>query len=139
MCVCVCVCACVHKETTSSNKTTPPHPPLQWRPRAIHLIKSQLQIFLYSFNISGFAANIYVSFVLRNSQFSRFSVTPYMSALTVCDTAFLTATLFIWLQQVHDIQVLVNNGFCQIVWFTRYVCNFLSIWQVAFHVLTGTK
>ena len=95
----------------------------------IHFITSRT--FLYFFMIiyiSGFAANIYVSFVLRNSQFNRFSVTPYMTALTVCDTAFLTATLFIWLQQVHDVHILVNNGFCQIVWFTRYVCNFLSIW-----------
>ena len=30
--------------------------------------------------------------------------------------------------QVHDVKVLINNGFCQLVWFTKFTTSFLSIW-----------
>ena len=76
----------------------------------------------------GLLANFVAFVIFRVSELRRLPVAPYLSCLAVTDLSFMLSSLFIWMKTTHGSDAICTPGICQLMWYTLFLTNFLSIW-----------
>ena len=63
-------------------------------------------------------------------QLSRQSSSIYLIFLAVVDNGFLVSLFAVWFGWVEIYDTMQKNGWCQTMFYSKYVCSFLSVWTV---------
>ncbi|ESP00872.1 hypothetical protein LOTGIDRAFT_97726, partial [Lottia gigantea] len=79
--------------------------------------------------IFGMIGNLIAFFVFFSVKMRTISSNIYLAGLSLSNSAFLFALFIVWLE-ITGVRLIHQNGWCQAVIYTSYVCSFLSVWLI---------
>ena len=91
------------------------------------------RVLLPGIALFGLIGNLLSLLVFTTTRLRRLSSSLYLSALSLCDSAFLLCVLVLWVDTLN-VPLFHHPGVCQTIVYLTFVFSFLSVWIV--NVLT---
>ncbi|KAK6194458.1 hypothetical protein SNE40_000089 [Patella caerulea] len=102
----------------------------QWEPDILSRVTTCLTLYLQPvICVFGVLGNLISFFVFSSAKMRTISSNIYLAGLSASNSAFLLALFVVWLE-ITGVRLIHQEGWCQAVIYTSYVCSFLSVWLI---------